>query len=210
MCISRTAGAGGEEIGRLVSQRLGFRYVDEDVVMHAAAQAGIDPEIVADEERRKPLFLGLLDYLGDGADLAVFASDGTKIPSPVVRNFIREAIRAIASQGNAVIVAHAASYALAGSEEEGRPLRVLVTAPPEIRAGRIATDEQVSERDAAKVVGRSDSDRADYLKRFYGVAQELPFHYDLVLNTERISADEAVDLIERAVGERTILSDGTV
>ena len=43
ICISHETGAGGEEIGRLVADRLGFRYVDEDIVVSAAAWSGIDP-----------------------------------------------------------------------------------------------------------------------------------------------------------------------
>jgi hypothetical protein len=66
VCISHATGAGGEEIGHLVADRLGFLYVDEEVIDRAARRAGIDPEQVADEERRKPLFAGLLDYLTEG------------------------------------------------------------------------------------------------------------------------------------------------
>ena len=35
VCISRSAAAGGEIVGRAVSQRLGFRYVDEEIVKKA-------------------------------------------------------------------------------------------------------------------------------------------------------------------------------
>ena len=33
VCISRTMGAGGEDVGRLVAGKLGFDYVDEDIVI---------------------------------------------------------------------------------------------------------------------------------------------------------------------------------
>ena len=32
IAVSRTIGAGGETIGRMVSERLGWRYVDEEIV----------------------------------------------------------------------------------------------------------------------------------------------------------------------------------
>jgi hypothetical protein len=34
-----------------------------------------------------------------------------------------------------------------------------------------------------------------YLRRFYDVKDELPTQYDLVLNTDFLSADQAVQLI---------------
>jgi cytidylate kinase len=36
------------------------------------------------------------------------------------------------------------------------------------------------------------------LKRFYGVRDESPTHYDLVLNTDALSVEQAADLISHA------------
>src|SRR5215470_6389249 len=53
--ISHATGAGGENIGRGVAKDLGFRYVDEEIIKLVADRHGIDPELVADAERRKSL-----------------------------------------------------------------------------------------------------------------------------------------------------------
>ena len=47
VCISRTTAAGGENVGQAVAQRLGFRYVDEQIIERAAQQAQVDPALVA-------------------------------------------------------------------------------------------------------------------------------------------------------------------
>jgi uncharacterized protein len=198
VCISRAWGASGEEIGRLVADRLGFLYVDDEVISQAAARGGIDPETVADEERRKPLFAGLLDYLGQGS-AAVVATVPMPPPSDeprsdALRAFIRDAIHEVAERGNTVIVAHAASHAIGAGPQA---LRVLITAPPETRTQRLAANGLAPD-DAARTIRRSDTDRADYLKRFYGVKEELPTHYDLVINTETLSAEQAAALIVQA------------
>ena len=199
ICIARASGAGGEEIGRVVADRLGFLYVDEEIIDLAAKRAGIDPEQVADEERRKPLFAGLLDHLADGGSTVLTPPPATpEIPSEAVRMFIRDAIEEIATRGEAVIVAHAASYAV-GSERQ--PLRVLVTGSRETRARRLGAAEGLADLEATRVIKGSDAARADYLKRFYGVAVELPIHYDLVINTDAISTNQAAALIARAAGD---------
>ena len=41
VCISHATGASGEEVGRLVADALGFRYVDEQILI-AAADVAID------------------------------------------------------------------------------------------------------------------------------------------------------------------------
>jgi len=63
---------------------------------------------------------------------------------------------------------------------------------------RLAESEELSEKAAAKVLNDSDKSRAAYLKDFYGVAHELPTHYDLVLNTERLGPEQAVGAILNA------------
>jgi Cytidylate kinase-like family len=198
ICISRALGAGGEEVGRLVGERLGFVYVDEEIIARAAERGGIDPETVADQERRRSLFAGLLDYLADSG--AVFATPPPTVAwnepsSEAVRAFIREAIDEVARRGNAVIVAHAASHAI-GAGPAG--LRVLITASTETRKRHLAEEDGVDESGVAKTIRQSDAARADYLKRFYGIATELPTHYDLVVNTDTLSVEQAADLIVQA------------
>src|SRR5262245_24822315 len=55
VAISHASGAGGAAVGRKVAERLGFRYIDEEIISLAAAKEGLDTEVVADAERRKNL-----------------------------------------------------------------------------------------------------------------------------------------------------------
>src|SRR5947209_12918243 len=95
ICISRALGAGGEDVARLVSERLGFLYVDEEIISRAAERSGIDRELIADAERRKSLMASFLAALADGG--ATFGTppvDAAWIEpsSDDVRSFIRDAI----------------------------------------------------------------------------------------------------------------------
>jgi cytidylate kinase len=53
----------------------------------------------------------------------------------------------------------------------------------------------VDGREAERVVKDEDAGRAAYLKRFYGVDQELPTHFDLVVNTDVLTAADAANVI---------------
>ena len=55
-------------------------------------------------------------------------------------------------------------------------------------------------KDAERAIKGFDAGRADYLRRFYGVAEELPTHYDLVVSTDVLDVREAADLVARAAG----------
>jgi cytidylate kinase len=114
------------------------------------------------------------------------------VRGPEIRALIREAIEHMAAQGNVVIVAHAASHALPARSDV---LRVLVTASPDVRAKRVGDSEGLDRSGAARAVKKSDAARYDYLRRFYDLKDELPTQYDLVLNTDVLSDDRAVQLI---------------
>jgi uncharacterized protein len=182
VCISRADFAGGEEVGRLVAEKLGFRYVDEEIIVAVAEKEEMWPEALALVEDRKA-----------GRRLEVY--DAGSEPTKVLRSLIRDAIRETAKQGPVVIVAHASSFALGGGDGI---LRVLVTASSETRARRFAEVEGVETGKAASAIKESDKGRAVYLKRFYDVNRELPTHYDLLLNTDFLTVRQVADIIVRA------------
>ncbi|HEY7253786.1 MAG TPA: cytidylate kinase-like family protein [Methylomirabilota bacterium] len=204
--ISHTTGAGGEAIGRTVADRLGFRYIDEEIITLAAEKEGVDAELVADTERRKGFLARLFAGLSEGpVDVGVPGS-GVVAPdaamahrSEDLRRVIIEAIHDMARRGQVVIASHAASIPLAG---RGDVLRALVTAPFDTRAKRVARDGLRGANDPARFVRDSDAGRADYFQRFYGIERELPTHYDLVVNTEVLTPDEATDVIVAAARRR--------
>lgn len=200
IAISREVGAEGNRIGALVAERLGYRYVDEEIITTAAEKQGVDPAEIADAERRKSLIFRVLEGIGEGGMVTATPGGATWIPddtSEIIRSndfrsMIREAISETAARGDVVIVAHGASFALAGRDDL---LRVLVTAPHEARVRRVAEERGTDEHAAAKELKRSDESRADFLKRFYGVEHEQASHYDLVVNTEVLGPDGAAGVV---------------
>ena len=202
VCVSGPDGAYMREVARGLAGRLGFVLVDEEIVLRAAAEAGLEPEVVASAEARRSFLERALGGLGSNLDGATLTgAGGLAIPdfplSEELRGLIRSAIEETADRGDVVIVAHAASHALASRADV---LRVLVTASPSVRRPRIATERDLSDKEAARFAEKSDAGRADYLKRFYGAPSELPTQYDLVVNTDRLSPTDAVGVVALAAG----------
>ena len=207
VCISAADGAMGEQIGPRVAAELGFRLVNEQIVADAAEQAGIQAHVMANLEQRSSVVDRVIhELLGRAAPGGVAHAFVTPVvvepdPSPEsLRGLIRNVIEEVAAGGDAVIVSHAASHALATRTDT---LRVLITAGADTRAARIRAAGDVSEKEAGKRVARGDANRADYIKRFYGVSPELPTHYDMVLNSDRLSVEQAVGIIARTVATDT-------
>jgi hypothetical protein len=213
VCISRTQAALGETIGNLVAERLGFEYVDEQVIERAARLAQVDPSVVAKVEQRRPLLRRLVEKMAAARDLlgptalapvipmfgGTASHGGSRAQVEDLRLLIQAAIHEIATRGDAVIVAHAASMTLSKRDDV---LRVLVTASDEARARRVAEVQGITVDAAAAVIARSDRDRQDYFARFHDISQELATHYDLVINTDGVIPERAAELIASAARGR--------
>jgi cytidylate kinase len=203
VCISSEDGAGAAEAAALVAQALRYRLINEEILTRAAVEAGVEHEVVADVERRKSLVLRVLEGLGTASMASGYewtaAVDSAGYGQPA-SNELMEAIRSViedtASAGEVVIAAHAASLALATRDDV---LRVHLTASTPTRQRRLADSRGLDEKEAARAIKRSDAGRADYMKRFYGIDAERPTHYDLVVNTDKLTPDDAARLIVDAV-----------
>jgi len=198
ICVSRSLGARGEEVARLLAKSLGFRYVDDEIVSRAAEKAGVSPETVEKAERTPPLVVRILEAMAaappaepSGAAVLPFLTQTSQGYQDVLGQVIRETAQA----GNVVIVAHGASIPLTGM---AALLRVFVTASPDTRARRIGEERSLDERAARKEVEDSDGQRREFLRRFYEVSRESPTHYDLVVNTDVLTPKQAASVVVAA------------
>ena len=204
--IAHAEGAGGDSIGRAVAERLGFRYVDEQIVDSVARRHGLDADVVADAERRRGFLTRFLEDLGTVPAVDLAGAPGmlpleTGVPRrDELQAFIIEAIRETAESGNVVITSHAAGIPLKDRDDV---LRVLVTASFDARVLRVAERWKIAKGEAEKWLKKSDAGRAAYFRRFHGVERELPTHYDIVINTDRIAPDAAADIV---IGTTTCLA----
>ena len=192
--IARSVGAGGEEIGRTDAKKLGFRYADEQIIIRAAEKAGVSLESAAEAEHTPGLIARILESIASTPDPLGWSSYAA-LPShalPAYEGLIERVIRETANEGNVVIVAHGASIPLAGMSGL---LRVFVTASPEARGRRLVREADLGEREARKTIRESDRQRREYLRRFYNVRQELPTHYDLVVNTDMLTLRQAAQVV---------------
>jgi hypothetical protein len=187
--VSRYLGAGAEEFGREVATRLGFAYVDDQIITRVAERANVTPELAMQAEQRQSLVERIMGALSAQSAIEV-GGQAWGIPSRgEFEDLIRDVVRETAERGRVVLVAHGAAHAIGP-----RPgvLRVLLTGSDDQRTKRMIADGM--ERDEARrLVERSQVERADYLQRLYSVV-ESPEQYDLCINTDQIAPAKAADI----------------
>lgn len=100
-----------------------------------------------------------------------------------------------AKGGNVLIDAR-----LAGWMAKGADVKILLTAPLEVRARRIALRENRDYEEVLAETVKRERSEAKRFKRFYGIDVNDYSAFDLVLDTDRWSAKEMVRILETAVG----------
>ncbi|MFW6135693.1 MAG: AAA family ATPase [Chloroflexota bacterium] len=177
--VSRQLGSLGTQVAREVAGRLGYRMVWREVINEAARRAGA-PEAA----------LAMID------DLGLLGVELRPAPRQAYEQAVRQVMDDLVAEGDVVIVGRAGQVIL---QDRSDVVHVRVIAPPALRVKRIASLQEIPTPAARARVERSDRTRRVYLKRFYGVDWDDPQLYDLVLNTERLTVEGAVDLVCEAV-----------
>ena len=198
--IGRQFGAGGEKVGRMVADRLGWEYLDSNIIDEVARRLRLGRDVVeAYDEKRGSLLDRLLRQLATvdlstPQDVAAWTppySDPAFDLSRSVLRLTQEVIKQ-AAEGNAVIVGRGGAYIL---RDRPDALSVFLLAGEEFRVREAMALLERGEPEARKLLKETDANRAAYVKQVYGHDWLKPGHYDLVVDTGRLGHARAVEAI---------------
>jgi hypothetical protein len=117
------------------------------------------------------------------------------VPRPDYLDLLSSVILEYAAEGKAMIVGRGGQMILRALPAV---LHVQIIASFETRVYNIIQREEVKWREAAHSVRRADEQRSGYLRRFYNADWLDSSLYDLVINTDRIPTETAVEMIIQA------------
>jgi cytidylate kinase len=200
--ISRQYGSGGSEIAQLLGTRLGWPVIDNEFVGLVSKKAGLPK---ADVERLEERVPGLLERLAQAFALAspeVFVTGETPTTGPTPEDEIHRVTELVITEAvkhDVVLVGRGAQAYLATRE---KVLHVFLAAPLDVRIARTMERLKVDRKEAERTVDRVDRERREYVKTYYGRGWDDPTNYHMLLNTDRLSFPEVVDLVASAVRRR--------
>ena len=185
--VGRQFGSGGKEVAIGLGKRLGIPVYDNELISKAAQDSGFSPELFRkSDEKRRPfsissMFTGTFEPSAESyvSDKGLFQLQS-------------EAIRNIAELGSAIIVGRCSDYIL---RDMGCTLDVFLTAPEQVRIGRIVERTGLSDEKAGALITSMDRNRSEYYNYYtfgnWGVAS----NYDLCLDTSILGIDGTADFI---------------
>jgi cytidylate kinase len=179
VAISETAGSLGNEVGRRLAERLGYRFADREIIAKASERFGENVTDLRHAAEEKPT---LWERLTDTQQR--------------YKLFVEAIILEMAGGDNVVLAGLASAIVL---RPVSHALRVRANAPERIRAARVEQQQGLTREASLDYVRQADHERAARVKFLYNVSVDDPFLYDIVVNTERLTADEGARLLQEAV-----------
>lgn len=190
--ISREFGAMGAALAEKLGETTGFKVWDKELLGAIAEDLGSDQKLLEtlDERRRQDVEDTASAFIGE-------------IHTNV--NYIRSLIRVIKTteeHGRSIIVGRGGNYII----ENEDMLSVRLVRPFKSRVARIAEKHQLSRSDAKSLVEKKDAEREEFIKRYFYKDVNNASDYDLILNTDTFTLEQAESLILEAYEMKTGLS----
>lgn len=191
ICIGRQLGSGGKEVGRILSEKLGVKLYDNEILSAAAEKSGFNEVFFAnaDEKSNPGIFGGLFGSTLTSKDIV---SQSTFLSNDALFIIQSEAIKEIANRESSIFIGRCADYIL---RDNPSCLSVFVTASIEDRVNRICNHQKISYEDAIKIIRKADKQRMSYYNYFTDKTWGAAASYDLCISSSTFGIDGVVDTI---------------
>lgn len=189
--IARGFGSGGRTIGKMLSEKLGVKFYDKDLIRMASDVSGINEALFGQSDEKTKS--GVFNKLGIYKDEVIAPGKSGYISEENLFNYQAMVIKQIAAEGSCVIVGRCADYVL---RDDPAVVRVFIYADEENCVRNVAEVRGITDRkEALKTIASTDKERASYYKAHTGREWIDARNYDLCLNSGNLGFDKCVDII---------------
>ena len=177
--ISRGSYSHGRDVAEKLAQQLGYECISREILLEASEQFNIPQLRLLRAMRDAP---SILDRYRFGKERYVA--------------YVRAALLRHVHRGNAVYHGFAGHFFL---QQIPFALNVRILAGMEDRLQEVVRRDKVSADEAQRTLERIDEERSKWSQHLYGLDPRDPSLYDMILNLQSLSVDDAVKLIARNV-----------
>ncbi|MEJ2154228.1 MAG: cytidylate kinase-like family protein [Desulfobacteraceae bacterium] len=199
--ISRQFGAGGKTIGAMVAERLGYTFVDEDIIQIIAEKAKVSPGWVESVEKEAGGRLSRIVTRMVSKPLVdrVLKDEYGYIDEQIYIDYLVIIISQMAEEGNMVFLDRGSQYILNDLPDS---FHVLLINSFDNRVAFMMDRYDLSKSKATQVVKSEEKRRTNLYKKIGKQDYEHPELYHMVINMAKVDLEDAVDIIIRSATHR--------
>jgi len=192
VCITRTCGSGGTEIGRMLSEQLGIDLYDRKLLRLASEDSGINEQIFAraDQDTKKTLLYKVSRSVYSGEIIP--PESGNFLSDRNLFEYQAKVLRELLKKESYVVLGRAADFVL---RDQPNAISIFLSASEEACVGREREIMQMDTFGVNRHIRSINRYRSDYYKYHTGKKWKNPENYDLCLRTDVLGYQGCVDLI---------------
>lgn len=184
--ISRQPGSRGNEIAVKLARAFAYELFDREIIQQMARDSNISDKVLETLDEKG---LNMLEDV-----IATIVEQRHLWPDQYMKHLMK-IIGTIGRHGKAVIVGRGATFIIPREEN----IRLRFIASLENRIQKVAEDLNVSSEEARRQIYDVEARRRSFTRRYFYTNVDEPTHYDMIINTDDISDDQAVSMIQALV-----------
>lgn len=187
--VAREPGSGGAPVAQAVAEKLGFEFIDDQIV----------EEISRSTKRRKAIIKEIDEKSRSRIEDIVHSLVNLEYLDE--ETYISELVRSILSyahKGHCVILGRGANFITPFA----KGLHVSITAPYDVRVQRAMHYEGLTESQAKEVIAKVEDERSAFVKQYFRRNLSKRNVFDLTINTAYLTVPQARDIIVEAFKQK--------
>ena len=187
--VAREPGSGGAPIAKAVAQKLGFEFIDDQIV----------EEIAKSTKKRKAIIQAIDEKARTRIEDVVHSLVNVEYVDE--ETYISELVRIILSyahKGKCVILGRGANFITPFA----KGLHVSISAPYDLRVQRAMHYEGLSESQAKEVIAKVEDERSNFVKQYFKRNITNRNVFDVTINTTYLDVRQSRDIIIEAFKQK--------
>ncbi|MDM8553069.1 cytidylate kinase-like family protein [Desulfobacterales bacterium HSG2] len=196
--IYRQFGAGGKTLGKMISAKLGYTLVDNEIIQMVAEKAKVSSNWVESIEKEAGgKFLKFISGVVPKSLVDRVLDDKRGyIDEEIYVDMLHNIITRLADEGNVVIIGRGGQYIL--KEREDTFHLLLIGEKPD-RVKFMEKNYNLSPKQALQAVEMDDKRRLNLYRKFGKKDYDHPDLYHVVLNMSKVSLESACEIVHKLV-----------
>ncbi len=192
--ISRQFGAGGRTLGKMVSDSLGYTFIDNELIQMVAIQAKVSTNWVESLEKDAggKLQRFVTSLVSRSLVDRILSGERGYIDEEIYVDMLQKIITGIADEDNVVIIGRGGQYIL---KDRPNVFHLLLVSDFEDRITFMEKHYDLSRKHAQQAVSLDDKRRINLYRKFGREDYEKPDIYHMVLNMTQLDLETAKNLV---------------
>lgn len=192
--VNRELGSGGRTVGRKLAEKLEVKYCDKAVIEGLTQKFGLSPERIEEiKAQKKSWWNDINNYyqtLVNSASMPMEAE--VKLDNASMFETEKRILQELATQSSCVVAGRAGFLVF---REWPNHVNIFIQASMENRIARVMQKQQLSREEAIAAIKKVDKGRETYIQKYAETSRYDTRNYDLVLNMDGLTEDDAVEII---------------